>query len=100
GDGTGTGEDPGAEGADGTDGESSGSSVTVLQHEDESDAVEALQQKLKELGYLDKVTGYYGTDTVAAVEAFQENNDLEVDGIAGSGTQAKLDSDDAKAKDA
>jgi len=76
---------------------SSGSGSDVLKLEVENDKVEEVQQLLKDLGYLDKVTGYFGTDTEAAVKKFQENNGLTADGIVGSGTMEKLQSDDAKA---
>ncbi len=48
--------------------------------------VTSFQERLRELGYLDKVTGYYGTETIEAVKAFQERNDLAVDGKAGENT--------------
>ncbi len=75
---------------------SDSSSSGVLKLEMENDSVEEVQQLLKDLGYLDKVTGYFGTDTESAVKEFQENNGLTADGIVGSGTLAKLKSDDAK----
>lgn len=59
----------------------------------ESDQVEALQARLNDLGYLDSVTGYYGTDTEAAVAAFQEDSGLAADGIAGSETQMMIFAD-------
>ena len=42
--------------------------------------VDSLQRQLTDLGYLDKTTGYYGTETIAAVMAFQERNGLIADG--------------------
>ena len=36
------------------------------------DDVDLLQERLQELGYLGKATGYYGTETVDAVKRFQE----------------------------
>jgi lysozyme len=61
---------------------------------DKSLGVKELQQKLLQLGY--KLLKYgadssYGAETVAAVKAFQKNNGLSVDGIAGEKTLAKLD---------
>lgn len=52
-----------------------------------------LQQDLKDLHYDlgdGGVDGYYGNDTKAAVEAFQKDNGLTADGIAGPTTKAKL----------
>ena len=58
-----------------------------LQSGNEGDAVRALQKRLKALGYLTgSVDGSYGEKTKAAVIAFQSNNGLKVDGVAGSGT--------------
>ena len=58
-----------------------------LQSGNEGDAVRALQKRLKTLGYLtDSADGSYGEKTKAAVIAFQSNNGLKVDGIAGTGT--------------
>ena len=54
--------------------------------------VYALQYKLAELGYLawGDVTGIYLTSTEKAVIAFQKDNKLTVDGIAGKQTQTAL----------
>lgn len=59
--------------------------------------VEELQKRLRELGYIDAVTGYYGTDTEAAVKRFQERNGLTVDGNIGEQTKEMLYSENAKA---
>ena len=48
--------------------------------------VDMLQRRLEDMGYLDKVTGYYGTETIDAVKAFQDRNDLTVDGKTGEET--------------
>jgi peptidoglycan hydrolase-like protein with peptidoglycan-binding domain len=58
--------------------------------------VEEIQQRLKELNYLKKVTGYYGSDTEAAVRNFQSRNGLHVDGKIGKQTMSKLFSSGAK----
>ncbi len=58
--------------------------------------VDSLQRQLVDLGYLSKVTGYYGTETVAAIEEFQSRNDLDVDGKSGHYTLDKIYSPDAK----
>ena len=58
---------------------------------DKGSNVRRLQSRLKELGYLsDKVDGAYGQNTKKAVEAFQKNNGLNADGIAGKATQTLL----------
>ena len=59
--------------------------------------VDSLQRQLERMGYLDKVTGYYGTETVEAVKAFQKRNGLTVDGKTGEHTLDKIYSPDAKA---
>ncbi len=57
--------------------------------------VERVQKRLKELGYLKKVTGYYGSDTFSAVAAFQKLNGLSADGKVGRKTMTVLFSDGA-----
>jgi len=57
--------------------------------------VDSLQRQLIDLGYLDNATGYYGTETVAAVTAFQERNGLSVDGKTGEQTLALIYSPNA-----
>lgn len=60
-------------------------------------AVRALQTRLKALGYYKgTVDGDYGVATQDAVKAFQRANGLTADGIAGSGTFAKMYSSSAK----
>ena len=44
----------------------------TLMEKTEGSDVDSLQRQLKALGYLNKVTGYYGTETVKAVENFQK----------------------------
>ncbi|MBR5962316.1 MAG: D-alanyl-D-alanine carboxypeptidase family protein [Clostridia bacterium] len=62
------------------------------------DDVTKLQQRLKDLGYLDgKIDGKYGGGTKRAVIAFQRMNGLTTDGVAGADTQAKLYAEDALA---
>ena len=59
--------------------------------------VTRLQQRLKDLGYLDgKVDGQYGGGTKRAVIAFQRMHGLTTDGVAGQETQEKLYAEDAK----
>lgn len=64
----------------------------VMQNGDEGDNVEAVQQRLYELGYLGKssVTGTFGEKTTEAVKAFQTSNGLKADGKAGDKTFEKL----------
>ena len=60
------------------------------------DAVKALQERLKELGYYTiSVDGDYGNGTVNALNAFQARNGLEQDGIATVELQQLLFSADA-----
>ncbi len=60
------------------------------------EAVSRLQARLRELGYdVGAVDGDYGSGTKAAVEAFQQVNGLEDDGVAGQKTLAALYSADA-----
>ncbi len=58
--------------------------------------VDMFQAQLVALGYLKRATGYYGTETVAAVKAFQERNKLTVDGKAGEKTLETIYSENAK----
>ena len=59
--------------------------------------VRTLQKRLKELGYYNSsIDGSYGSLTVAAVKAFQRNNGLTVDGVAGGDTLKRLNSSSAK----
>ncbi len=68
-------------------------SVTPLQVGNRSSQVTSLQKKLQAAGYFDgPVTGYYGPLTQAAVMKFQKSQGLPADGVAGSKTQAMLES--------
>ncbi|HHT78160.1 MAG TPA: CHAP domain-containing protein [Clostridiaceae bacterium] len=58
--------------------------------------VDSLQRQLVDLGYLSKATGYYGSETVSAVIAFQERNGLSVDGKTGEQTLSLIYSPNAK----
>ncbi|MBR0425737.1 MAG: peptidoglycan-binding protein [Clostridia bacterium] len=68
----------------------------VMQLGDEGDAVEEIQDRLYELGYIDASsrTGTFGEKTQAAVIAFQTANKLEADGLVGGITREALYSDD------
>jgi len=68
----------------------------VLNKGDKGDEVKSLQQRLKELGYYKSTCdGQYGDVTVSAVKAFQNKNGLTADGVAGTSTLKKLNSDSA-----
>ena len=59
--------------------------------------VKQLQQRLKDLGYLNgKVDGQFGGGTKRAVIAFQRKNKLDTDGVAGEETLKKLYAEDAE----
>lgn len=58
--------------------------------------IDSFQRVLKDLGYLNKVTGYYGTETIQAVKDFQSRNGLGVDGKAGEQTFDLIYSPNAK----
>ena len=72
-------------------------SYSALREGEEGAAVKNLQYTLYELGYYDgKIDGEYGQTTSDAVRAFQIQNKLNpVDGVAGSGTLARLYSSEA-----
>ena len=68
-----------------------GSSSNSLREGDESDLVEDMQRRLKKLGYYTgDITGHFGEKTTKAVRKFQDDNDLYVDGIAGTKTLEKI----------
>ncbi len=72
----------------------------TLQYGNTGEDVRALQQRLTDLGYYRKeISGNFYDNTRAAVRAFQKNNGLPVDGVAGEGTQRIL-FDDAQALNA
>lgn len=63
----------------------------ILMLGDSDEYVEALQKKLKELGFFNaKITGYFGTLTQQAVIDFQTANELKADGKAGTLTLGAL----------
>lgn len=67
--------------------------VAVLRRGSQGEAVRQLQENLIKLGYScgpDGADGDYGANTVAAVKQFQKDNNLDVDGEAGSMTQAAI----------
>lgn len=71
------------------------STAPTLQYEAHGDAVRELQHQLRELGYRDLdglvcADGYFGDRTRRAVEAFQYDYGLVVDGVAGPKTWQAL----------
>ncbi|EPR11929.1 peptidoglycan-binding protein [Ruminiclostridium papyrosolvens] len=58
--------------------------------EAEGTDVQQLQERLYELGYINKATGYFGTDTDTAVKEFQKRNGLYDDGNVGKQTREIL----------
>ena len=72
------------------------SGKVVLREGDEGESVYILQARLFELGYYNgRIDGRFSAETTEAVKAFQRANGLGVDGIAGKGTQGKLESGQA-----
>ncbi|MGE5658106.1 MAG: peptidoglycan-binding domain-containing protein [Actinomycetota bacterium] len=63
----------------------------ALQQGDSGPQVQALQRQLRSRNYFNNsITGYYGSATEAAVRRFQQQANLQVDGIAGSATLRAL----------
>lgn len=62
----------------------------TLRKGDKGEDVKALQRALKAAGYDVDVDGDYGPQTERAVKAFQRDNGLTRDGVAGPNTLAKL----------
>lgn len=63
----------------------------TLENGSSGEQVKTLQKRLKELGYYQgNVDGNFGEGTETAVMAFQQNNNLTVDGKAGPATQRVL----------
>jgi peptidoglycan hydrolase-like protein with peptidoglycan-binding domain len=61
-----------------------------LEVDTESADVGRLQTALQKLGYIDRVTGYYGPMTSDAVSTFQQDNGIEVTGSYGPITRMAL----------
>lgn len=69
---------------------------TTLKRDDQNDNVKALQNRLKELGYLFvNATGLYGDGTEQSVKDFQLYNNLDTTGVADPKTLTKIFSKDA-----
>ena len=72
-------------------------SPPVLRTGSRGEAVTNLQSRLKNLGYYEgEIDGQFGAGTRDAVAAFQRQNGLDADGIAGEETREKLFSTEAK----
>ncbi len=70
---------------------STSTTTSLLKQGSRGSAVTKLQDNLRSLGfYNNKSTGYYGPITKNAVIKFQKSQGLKPDGIAGSNTQAKI----------
>lgn len=68
----------------------------VLKSGSKGDAVKGIQERLQTLGYYSgKIDGDFGSGTKAAVQAFQEENGLEADGVVGAKTLSVLYGDSA-----
>lgn len=64
---------------------------TTVRYGSKGSDAKLVQQRLIELGYLNgKADGNFGSQSMAALKAFQRNNGLVDDGVAGSGTNALL----------
>jgi peptidoglycan hydrolase-like protein with peptidoglycan-binding domain len=76
---------------------------TALRHGDKNDHVQAMQERLNQLGYKDErghaliADGDFGKHTKSAIERFQREHGLEVDGVAGKQTMDALKHAQAKA---
>jgi peptidoglycan hydrolase-like protein with peptidoglycan-binding domain/SH3-like domain-containing protein len=69
----------------------------LLKQGDSSDTVKSMQMTLIDLGYLSgKADGVFGSQTFLALKAFQSNNGLPSDGVAGEKTLNVLGSSTAK----
>lgn len=66
--------------------------ATTMKLGSSGDYVMTLQSELAHLGYsVGPIDGTYGSKTLAAVEAFQLSDHLQVDGVAGPLTQSALE---------
>ncbi|WP_295928505.1 peptidoglycan-binding protein [uncultured Xanthomonas sp.] len=77
----------------------------MLRKEERGPEVKALQERLNQLGYTDaegrplRADGTFGDRTQYAVEAFQRDHRLDVDGIAGNDTLRALKTAQAQRRD-
>lgn len=76
------------------------SQYETLEQGAQGDQVEALQQRLAQLGYLaEKYDGHFGATTADCVSRFQTANGIEATGIADPATQAALFAEGALRED-
>ena len=69
----------------------------ALSNGSQGEKVEELQKRLQALGYYTgEIDGQFGPGTREAVVAFQKNNGLDADGLAGTETMKVLYSQEAK----
>lgn len=80
--------------------DSSQDSYSTLRYGDRGNDVKSMQSALKKLSYTVSTDGVYGAQTQIAVTAFQKQNGLNADGVAGSNTLSLLYSGSAKAYEA
>lgn len=75
------------------------SAIDSMKKDKENKYIKAMQQRLCDLGYIDKfyVKGYLGDLTIAAIKKFQNANSLDDDGKVTSKLLEKLFSKNAKA---
>ena len=84
--------------AEGEPAQAATETYATLQKGSKGDDVKALQQRLKDLGYLTgSVDGNFGKGTAGAVSAFQQKAGLTANGVADDATQKALFADDAPA---
>ncbi len=70
---------------------------TILRQGDKNDTVRIMQENLIDLGYLsDRADGIFGSNTYLALKAFQANNGLPSDGVAGDKTLSLMNNSTAK----
>ena len=79
---------------------SSSLNSSILRPGSTGEAVIKLQQNLKKLGYYNgTVDGIYGSLTASAVSRFQQEQSINVDGVAGSQTWSQLQNPESQSLD-
>ncbi|MDD4797736.1 MAG: peptidoglycan-binding domain-containing protein [Eubacteriales bacterium] len=85
-----------AEGEDGTQ-DTDAAANLVIKEGDSGDNVLLIQMRLRDLGYFNyKITDTFGSYTTSAMKAFQKENGLDADGVAGAKTLEVLYGNSAK----
>ncbi len=68
--------------------QSANACTTILREESSEQNIQQLQRQLEELGYYEgRIDGIYGENTKEAVRQFQQDHNLQRDGIVGCDTQ-------------